>query len=214
MTDFHFDFGTSVTRTVRRWIVPEDGQMAVESSSFMQLPFWTEQNGFNAINSFQVLGVAGGREEQYLMSLQRADAFTVSQKRAWLINTEEGTPPNSPYWYKDGQLVYGSCLMSDNQIEITNTEYVLGSRYRTEPATANHPIAFYKVLGLRASELMTTNYTHENKPTKIHNIGTAWKPNSAFTPNTPKGIIYSPVWDQRDYPCNAGTMYYAKAYTV
>lgn len=203
-------------RTVRRWVVPEDGQQATTVSSFMQLPFWTEKNGFNAINSFQVIGVAGGPEEQYLIELQRPYendgwGYTAEQKAGWLINRTGGAP-NSPYFYKDGNLVYGTCLMSGNKIEIEPTEYIFQTRYRTEPISASHPVTFYKVLGLRRSE-MGSGYTFESHPTKIHNIGTAWTPNSGYTANTPKGKIVTPVWDARDFPCAAGALYYAKVYT-
>lgn len=205
-------------RTVRKWIVPEDGQAATTVSSFMQLPFWTVKNGFNAINSFQVLGVAGGVEEQYLIDLQKryesdGYGFTAAQKAAWLINRNEGTPPNSPYWYKDGMLVYGTCLMSGNVVEIDPTEYTFNTRYRTEPVGTSHPTAFYKVLGLRRSEL-SAGYSHETQPTKIHNVGVAYYPNSVYIDHTPKGIIASPVWDARDYPCVAGDLYFAKVYTA
>lgn len=211
---------TPNVRNVRKWIVPEDGQAATTVSSFMQLPFWTEKNGFNAINTFQPLCPIGGTEEQYLYDLQKqyegdGYGFTAAQKTAWLINKDGGVA-NSPYWYKDGWLVYGSCLMSGNVIEVESdggkpVEYVFNGRYRTEPYSANHPIAFYRVLGLRRSEL-TAGYRHETQPTKIHNIGVAYAPNSVYIDHTPKGFIASPVWDARDYPCAAGELYFAKAY--
>lgn len=200
---------------MRKWIVPEDGQMATTVSSFMQLPFWTAKNGFNAINAFQRICPIGGAEEEYLLELQRpyeADGygFTAEQKVGWLINKNVGSRPNSPYWYKDGFLVYGTCLMSGNVIETDGVEYVFDARYRGE--AFSHPIAFYRVVGMRRYEL-GLNYTRESQPTKIHNIGTAWIPNSLYTANTPKGIVVTPVWDYRDYPALAGDLYFAKAYT-
>lgn len=208
---------------VRKWIVPEDGQSASVVSSFMQLPFWTEKNGFNAINTFQRICPIGGAEEQYLHDLQITYendgwGFTAEQKMGGLVNDGSAAHANSPYWYKDGYLVYGTCLMSGNIIEVERwedgkpIEYVFNTRYRTEPYSANHPVVFYRVVGLRRSEL-TQGYNHQNQPTKIHRVGTAWVPNSLYTENTPKGLIASPVWDSGDYPSLAGDLYFAKAYT-
>ena len=96
-------------------------------------------------------------------------------------------------------------------------EYVFRSKYRAEPqGTPVHDIVFYKLLGMRKSQLAAVageQITHVTHPHLVHKCTVALPTDSRFVDHTPKGIIFSPVWDARDYPSNnGGVLYLAKEF--
>jgi hypothetical protein len=208
--------------TVKKWIIPEDGMSASEpgSGSFQEVPFYTPLGGFGAISQFQRLGSS---EESALNQMQIEDDFTVSQKMGWLIN-EESPLPTSEYWRKDGDLVYGTMVNGGNviQVETQNGKpviYNFMANYRTDPAgMGKHNIEFYRVLGLKKSQLAdaaSKRITHITHPHLIHKCTVAYPTDSRFVDHTPKGYIYTPVWDSFDYPSNYGNrLYIAKAFVT
>lgn len=212
--------------TVRKWVIPEDGMDTAKEgfSSFQEVPLFTPAGGFGAISQFQRLA---NTEEICLSSMQNADdgfGFTVEQKvYGWLISGING---EREYWKKDGALVFGTMVNGGQVIQVETdgqgrpVEYVFKANYRNDPvAMGKHDITFYKLLGLRRSQVADVaaqRITHKTHPHLVHRCTVAWYPDNRYTDHTPKGIIYTPVWSPLDYPPNTGgnALYIAKAFLL
>lgn len=141
-----------------------------------------------------------------------------SEMENWLIgDITDGGVPSRPMWWaeKNGIPVLrcGTSVFGENvvMVEAQNgkpVEYVYDDKYPTEPSGTSHPIAFYRVFGMRKSDI--GRVTHQSHPWFVHRCNQA---NSKPMPNTidwyPKGTtIYYPVLDYADWQpnTNAGMM--------
>jgi hypothetical protein len=198
---------------VRKWVIPEDGMDTAKEgfSSFQEVPLFTPAGGFGAITQFQRLTAI---EEACLRSMQIENdgwGFTVTQKMGWLISSING---EREYWRKDGVLVFGTMVNGGQIIQVETdiynkpVEYVFKANYRNDPvAMGKHDITFYKLLGLRRSQVADVGakiINYETHPHLVHRCTVAWYPDNRYTDHTPKGIVYTPVWSPLDYPPNTG----------
>lgn len=132
----------------------------------------------------------------------------------WLMGdiTEGGVPSRPMWWANNNQnqrvLRCGTSVFGENvvMVEARNglpVEYVYDDLYPAEPSTTRvHPIPFYRVIGMRKSDL--GKVTHQSHPWLVHRCNQA---NSNPVPNTidwyPKcTTIYYPVLEYADWMPN------------
>lgn len=218
------------THTVRRWGDKKMIQFmaydtAITGGNFQVITLFTPIGNFQAVQQFQKLDTTA---MTLLKSLQIADAnFTAAQKMNWLCSDGEGRP----YWTKGGKwsdgkwtvFEFGTLVFGGQKIavEMNNgapVEYVFKGNYKTDTG-GRHNITFYKLEGLRKADIPLVNSGIISHATHPHLIQKATAANAgsggnAYT-DTPRGIIYHPVWSPLDWSSNNGNqLFIAKEFLL
>lgn len=132
----------------------------------------------------------------------------------WLINS--ATPAGRPYWYKDGQLVFG-CIAFGGQLVQLETgadgkpkEFVRSGRYAAETDKDIRPLTFYRLQGIRKSQIdawrgQDGRAYHPQYPYLIQHATSADVNGDVMDiyNEYPRGTeIFHPVWSWQDFPHN------------
>lgn len=190
--------------------------------NFNHVDLWHPSGGWGAVHKFQILD---RQAMDYLISLQPDDlndwGFTLAQKMNWLVGVTDGTTPDRPYWtegarwngnwtsFSFGIMVFGHQLIKvETDAEGKPVEYPFVTSFPNSPG--KRPVTFYKPVGMRRSDI--GKFTHRTHPWFIQKAAAA---NHNPKPNTidynPRGVMYHPVWDLRDWRTNYGSdLYIAK----
>jgi len=219
------------THTIRKWGDPVMVSLMgydtnLVGGNFQVVALFTPEGEFGAVSQFQILDQTA---MNILQSLQFAEgSFTFDQKMNWLCTDGEGRP----YWTEGGKwsnndwtrFLFGTLGFGGQKIAVEKdssgnfVEYVFNSKYKNEDG-GRHPITFYKLEGLRRADIPLVNSGAISHATHPHLIQKATAANAGGDGNvyteTPRGTIYHPVWDARDWSSNNGNvLYIAKAFVV
>jgi hypothetical protein len=193
--------------------------------NFQETILFTEQNGFNAISTYQKMGRV---ELDYLQSIQRADNYTVKQKMGWLVGDAAGQTPGTIYWTKTlawddplcNEFFFGTLVFGGQKVAVevdasgAKKVYYFWAAYRKEAIYKWIP--FYKIRGMRRSEMgrPVEQLLAEGKMQICTCANRSATAENVYT-ETLKGIVYHPVWEPYDFPSNAGNaLYIAKEFCV
>ena len=212
-----------VTRRVRKWgdpwLVEHCGWTTANVGSNFQpimLAVFNPNGGaeFGGVHIFQRV------DESFLKGLQyeQLDKSPIygelNRIYNWLINS--AGVAGRPYWYKDGKLVFG-CIVFGGQLVRLETgadgkplEFVRRGRYAAETDKDLRPLTFYRLQGLRKSQLeewrgRDGRAYHSQFPHLIQHATSADVSEDVMDiyNEFPRGTeIFHPVWDWRDYPHN------------
>lgn len=149
---------------------------------------------FNDIAQFQTV------DYDFLYSLQYpSDGFTVQQKMNWLVNHDlAGGAPSRPYWIVDGKLQFGTMVFGGQLVEIDPASETYIGQYPNREG--QEPIEMYRLLGMRKAEMGLVSYA--TYPHKVQRGTEAGRDNGYN--DHPRGEIFHPVWDSRDWKANHG----------
>ena len=200
-------------RRVRKWGDPVMVKLMgldvnlVGTTNFQVVQLATvDTNGrawFGAVSQFQP-----NIDRAYLRSLQHdKDGYTVQQKMNWL---GEGSDKGRPYFEKTSGLAFGTCVFGGQVIEIDPKEYRVKCQYRNQNFDSYDQV-FYRINGFRRSDI-GKGYTFATHPNLIQRATAAYEDNKYI--EFPRGEIFHPVWDCRDWPANEqdGVLYIAAAF--
>lgn len=168
---------------------------------------------FGGVHIFQRVDEAFLKGLQY-EQLDKSPQFgAIKQIYNWLINS--ATSAGRPYWYKDGQLVFGCIVFGGQLVQVESVngkpvEYVRTGRYQNETDAQKRPLVFYRLQGIRKSQVdawrgKDGRAYHPQFPYLIQHgteAGVSGGVQDIYA-EFPRGTeIFHPVWDARDYPHN------------
>lgn len=183
------------------------------TGNFQNIDFFTLQNaentrgGFGAVSNFQPID---SNAVVYLKSIQPKDSVELKRKMNWLgvedfptVNTE-----GRPYMVKGGRNTWGTMAFGGQRIQVEAVNgipvlYQFLGKYQGEPGGTLHKIDFYKVIGLRKSD-MTRPVSELLAEGLIQRATEAYYPTNEYNDHPQGGTILCPVWSPLDYPTNYG----------
>lgn len=178
----------------------------IGTTNFQAVQLSTVDRGrawFGAVSQFQP-----SIDREYLRSIQKADAsFTVQQKMNWM---GEGSTKGRPYFEKSSGLAFGTIVFGGQLIEIDPQEYRFKCQYPNRDKDDYNQL-FYRINGFRKADI-GKGYTYATHPHLIQRATAAYDNN--HYEEFPRGEIFHPVWDCRDWPANErdGILYIAAAF--
>lgn len=193
-------------RTLRRWGDPVMLKWGydyakVGTSNWQNISLWNAKTGWGAVSNFLWIDRP---YIDYLQSLQfpqttEAGSFTVKQKMGWLCSDKGKMYIRAGEWETAPQIGWGTTAVGANVVtiqEIKTLEVVY------KPTGRKQPVEMARVKCFRKTDV--------NRPLNdllaegiVHRCYCVYK-NNGFG-DTPKGIIYSPMWSPLDWDF-AGTL--------
>jgi hypothetical protein len=198
------------------------------TSNFQNVDLFTPKDGFKSVSVFQKLSKT---ELDYLMSIQPVDGGTFNSKMQFLCGERIGVP-SRPYWTRNGTwqelsngdtnitFEFGTMVFGGQKIKVETDAnnlpkvYYFDTRYQSESDTQIRPIAFYKLLGMRRSDM--GKYTHQSHPWFIQQCTWASYSENNYKTQWMGGTVYHPVWSPYDWNTNNGSnaLYIAREFLV
>lgn len=170
-----------------------------EPDNFSHFCYWHEDGGNGDVDNFVPLSPA---MESYLLSIQPHNV-PLNSERNKLINSDGRA--GRPYWYEDGGLVFGNCVIGGNAIRIRQNpdgsmatmrkmhKYPAWDSGHFEMETFVQVDGFKRsMIGDRVSDLMDAGYIGY-----WYSISPSWKVNRSLG-----GVadMLNPFWDNVDFP--------------
>lgn len=178
-----FQLLTALDPTIVKWCNPEP-------DNFSHLKLYHTVGLWGDVSNYKWMGDRGGYWERWLLSIQPSD--NVYNK---LINDTDKA--RRPYWYQDGQLVFGDCVPAGNKIRLkTNADGSL-------KITTIKGVDFAEIDGLKKgmeilplADLIAGGYIGY-----WYSISPTWKVNRSLG-----GVanMLCPFLDDVDFPSNGG----------
>lgn len=161
-------------------------------SNFNPLPLWTGNGVWSAIDNFLVIPRA---DVDRLIALQVADEVSVEQKMNWLVH---GGKYDRPYWadgrgdWKTAPDICWGTIAFGGQLVLTDGDATFKTKLPEENVVREVPMK--RLVCFRRRDW---GVTHESHPWLIQRA-TQVDHKDQFS-DTPRGIIYSPLWSPEDW---------------
>lgn len=190
---------------------------AKEGGNFQHVDLYSPPNtSFGAVTNYQPMDAAA---LDYLTAIQpTTDPAKLQRIMNWLgIGVERGRP----YMYKNGVDCWGTMVFGGQKVLVETDIAGLPIPYRYKVKYSAQPsaemITFYKLIGLRRSQLDDPTITHATHPWLIQQCTAAEIRGSVqdVYNETPRGdVMYNPVWSPLDWSTNTGSraLYIAQAF--